>query len=136
MLISYEEVVSHLYNTYGTILANNSDFWFKMSTEEMQHAALLRNLHQVLDRGNIFHNLGRFHVEELQNEIDIVVDAEIEAQKNELSHHTALNNALKCEQTMVESNFYMIVDSDDQGFKTVAARLIELTKAHLLKLQN
>ncbi len=61
-------------------------------------------------------------------------DAEVEARNGKLSPYIAVNTALKLEQTMVESQFYEIVESDAKEFKIIAARLVAHSKLHLEKL--
>jgi len=134
-LISLEETASRMYNTYDDLLPDTDHFWGKLAAEEMQHAAMLRKLHETLEAGNIFYNLGQFDNNELATQIEFMTNKEFEARKYGITAQTALKYALAVEHFMAESSFYDIVDSDSEEYKIVAKRLRELTEKHISKLQ-
>lgn len=135
-LITLEETASRLYNTYDSLLSDPPNFWGKLAAEEMQHAAMLRKLHESLEKGNIFYNLGTFDKQELTREIEYAINMESKARDIGISVPEALTNAMTVEKSMAESSFYQTVHSDDEQYKIIAQRLIELTKKHMEKLKT
>lgn len=134
-LVSIEESVSLLYSTYSKRIDVYSGFWASMAAEEMQHAAMLRKLYTVLEKGNVFYNVARFNRKSLLADMDGILDIAYNAKYNELSHYIAINEALKIERHLIDSDFYQTVESDAPEFKFIADRMISLSRDHMLKLE-
>ncbi len=135
-LVSLEESLSTLYNTYQTKLDDYSDFWAKIATEEMQHAAMLKTLYPYLQKGNLFQNIGRFNKEAMIKEIDNILDIEYSAKNKTLTMQEALHNALKLETQLAESSFYSTVESASPEFKVICERMTSVLHEHKKRLQD
>jgi rubrerythrin len=135
LIISLEDAAASLYRTYGQTFPKMSAFWSGMAKDELQHSAMLRKLHESLEQGHLFENIGRFKKEALQGEIQFAVNCEKAALEGGVSIKEALNNAVGVEMTMAEGEFYQTVTSDSESFQIIAKRLVELTKEHIHELQ-
>ncbi len=135
-LVALEEAAAALYRTYASRLDEHAPFWSKIAAEEMQHAAVLRKLYDVLERGNVFYNVSRFSGDEIHGEIDLLLNLEYSARFEVLSHHKALNEALKIERLLVESKFYKAVSSDAPEFRFLAERMVKQSQEHVRRLED
>ncbi len=135
-LVSLEEAVSSLYSTFSQRLVDCSAYWAKIAAEEMQHAAMVRALFKVLDKGHVFFNVARFNSKELLSQIEWILDLEYEARHKFLSRYIAINTALRIEQSLAERAFYTTVKSDAPEFKFVAERMRAHSAEHLKHLEE
>ena len=135
-LVSLEEAVSYLYNTFSQRLEEASAYWARIAAEEVQHAAMIRCLYKVLDEGHVFFNVARFKSRALITQIEWILDLEHDARYEVLSRHTAINTALKVEQSLAERQFFKTVKSDAPEFKFVAERMTAHSAEHLKRLEE
>ena len=128
--------MSELYKAYSRRIPEARDFWAKLTAEELQHAAMLRQLYSYLDRGQLFGNVKHFSRKAIEADIDFILKAEFEARHGSLSRHKACNCALKIEETMTERGFYATAGSDAPEFQIIAKRLVELTHEHIGRINE
>ncbi len=136
LLISLEDAAASLYRTYSRKIPEASDFWEDMARDERQHSAMLKKLHESLEEGHLFEDIGRFKQEDLKAEVQFAKDCEAATIEGDVTCDEALKNALGIERTMAEGDFYTTVTSDADSFQVVAKRLVELTKAHIHELES
>lgn len=135
-LVAMEEAAASLYKTFALRLKETSGFWEKIAAEEMQHAAMLRKLYDVLDRGKVFYNLSKFKMEDMLKDTDKILHMEYDARFGELSLYSAINQALKVERMLTECKFYKTVKSDAPEFRFLAERMVEQSKEHLRRMEE
>ena len=135
-LVSLEEAVSYLYNTFGQRLEESSAYWAEIAAEEVQHATMIRSLYKVLDEGHVFFDVALFKSRALITQIEWILDLEHEARYEVISRHTAINTALKVEQSLAERQFFKTVKSDAPEFKFVAERMTSHSAEHLKRLED
>ncbi|MBA4387893.1 MAG: hypothetical protein C0404_07920 [Verrucomicrobia bacterium] len=136
LLVTLEETISHLYNAYSERLPESRAFWSRVAAEEMQHAAMIRQLYKVLEHGRLFYNIDTFNRRALESEIDLVLNAEFEARHGRLSYYSAINMALKIERFLLERDFYKTAKSDAPDFRLVANRMTENIRIHIRKMED
>jgi hypothetical protein len=125
-----------LYELYAERLPDRRDFWMKVSGEELQHAAMLRELDKLLVAGKVFYNLGQFGRQNVLRDLDYILQAEREALEAPLSIYQTVSKALRIERLMAECKFYSVVESDAPEFEHIAKRLVTLTKEHIQRLEQ
>ena len=135
-LVSLEEAVAQLYTAYSERLPDHASFWLHFAAEEMQHAAMLRKLYDVLEGGHVFFNVARFKPEEVREQIDDLQNMQFDAKHGELSLYSAVNYALATERMLAENSFYSIVESDAPEYKYIAERMIHFSKEHVRELEE
>ena len=130
-LVECETSIADLYAAYGNAFPEMADFWQTLSDDEKGHARLLKTLHAILDKGDIFFNLGRFDKQ--------TVNANITKNQTELATFKekpfsvlhAIAVALSMEASLVDGNFYASVTSDAPEFISIADNLLKDTNRHI-----
>lgn len=135
MLIAMEEAASRLYIAFSERVPGYS-IWGVMAAEELQHATMLKTLYKLLEDGKVFYNVEHFNRKTLEEITAFIQNAEFDARHEKLSRHQAVCIALKIEKSMTEHGFYSTVTSDAPEFQIIAARLVQLTKEHVVKLDE
>lgn len=136
LLVSVEETMSRLYNSYSRRLPAMREFWARKAAEEMSHAAMLRKLYDILGKGKIFYNVERFNKRDIEVHIDETLNAEFDARNSPLSLHDAVQTALHLERTLIENGFYSIVKSDAPEFAYIADSLTKHTRKHIQQISE
>ena len=135
-VIAVEEAAADLYTAYAKYIPEEAALWEKMAADEEHHASSLHGLEALLERGDLFRNMGRFRVEEMQEMIERMNNAATKANSLKLTQARALTTALGIEKTIAETRFYEIVESDAPEYREVARRLTNLTRGHLRRLHD
>jgi len=91
-----------------------------MSKEEMIHAKILVPMHDVLDEGYLLNNIGEFHEDQIRGEVDEVKFAIAKAEKRQVKLKEAVQCAMNFETSIIDSQFYAVVECDSPVFKKVA----------------
>lgn len=136
LLISMEEAISKLYVTYGDKFKDAAKFWGILAAEEMQHAAMLRQLYKILDKGKLFYSIDHFDRASIEKMIECVITAEYNANHRLVTHKMALSIAIQTERCMTESGFYRTVTSDAPEYKIIAEQLIIRTDEHIARIEE
>lgn len=135
-LISLEEATGALYAIFSRRLPDRSDFWARMATEEMQHAAVLRGLYSVLEHGWLFHNVERFNKAAMHADMEFVLACAFKVEHRVLSARTAANMALRIERSPCANGFYTTVDSDAPEFRFIAENMNRHMADHLKRIEE
>ncbi len=122
--------IGRLYEKYAARFPEAKDLWSTLSKVEETHANLLKTMHRIFDKGNIFYNLGKFGDAAIQPTIDLINRSLKEADAPGFKAADAMKTGLKIESSLIDAHFYDIVDSDAPEFKIIAARLSSETKHH------
>ncbi len=134
-LVECEEAFAELYNIYAALLPQHAEFWSTLVHEEVAHATTLKTLYSLLDRGALFHQIGRFSDAITQPILDRVRREIQEATPSQCTPEYALRVAWEIENSLGESGFYDVVESDAPEFRAVAALLSKALDAHINKIQ-
>jgi len=135
-LMTLEEAAGSLYNTYAELLPDSSSLWSALAAEEFTHAKMLHGLEDMLEKGALFTHMGQFGISSIKQGIDEILNAESRAQRDGISYNDAMLTALRTESYMAECEFYKTVESDAPEFKYIANRLMDLTQAHIKRLEE
>ena len=135
-IIAMEEGASVLYNTYGSLLPEHAEFWEKIGAEEMEHASMLRSLEELVEQGNLFRNIGRLSMKDIEKDMDFILNAETSAKTSPPTPIDAVTVALRVESMMAESAFYRTVESDAPQYRYIAERMIGVIKEHIARLHE
>jgi len=129
--------VSYLYNECSKADPDRKDFWERISTQEVQHAAYI---HQMMDiiRNNapVFFAGRNFNV----TAVEIVVTgikADIEKVKSgRIKGNRLLFMASDLEQSILEKKFTEIVKTENAQYMELAERIMEETFIHNTLLER
>jgi len=135
-LIEWEELISDLYTVYARRFPEQAELFEQMAVEEKEHAAALRGMHDLLDRGFLLENIGEFIGEHIDEDIAQVRRALKRAERPSVRLQDAVANARDIESSVIETQFYEVVSCGAPEFAVIAARLHGGTEGHLEKLRN
>jgi len=131
-----EEAICRLYALYSEKLPDLADFWSDLSEKESVHAKLLRSMHKQIDKGEIFHNIGRFDQRSISSFLAKLDEAADFANTQPITPMESIETALAIESSVLDAHFYDIVKSDAKEYKILAGRLSEDTHAHVKSVQT
>lgn len=125
-----EEKVSRLYKIYSRKIAGQKKFWKELSESEDAHVRALKEISQrYRGQGGLFK--ANKHLVEIAGYIGRFVDAEIEkARKEKVSLASALEAALRIEQSMIEKKCFEIIKPEKTEILKVFRRLNKETNDH------
>lgn len=119
-LIEWEETLATLYGLYAELFPQDGEFWSRLSAEEMMHAKILKPMHEVIDDGFLLKNIGAFRDELIRKEVAQVSEAILRARNCSITQKEAAGNALQFETSVIDSQFYAVVQCDSPIFSKVA----------------
>ena len=125
-----------LYEKYASLFPAMNKSWLGLADAEKTHSNLLKTMHHILDKGSIFHNLGKFNDEVIQSMIDLLDESLKKVNDPNFTSSDAINTALKIESSIMDSHFYDVVSSDAPEFKIIAERLSSDTKKHVQAVRS
>ena len=135
-LAQCETRIGSLYEKYASCFPAMKTMWLSLAAAEKTHADMLRTMNRILDKGNIFYNLGKFSDEAIQPIVTLVDDALKKTGHSGLTFSEAISTALRIETSIVDSHFYDVVASDAPEFRIIAERLSADTKTHVDTIRN
>lgn len=139
--IKVEISVADLYSLYTHIFEEDKDFWWRMSNEEKNHAALLKSgrlyLQQdILPMDLLYHGLST--LEDINRQLNLKIE---EWKKTAPSKETAYQYALELEESASELHFQKILeteklaDSFDSKVLTIFKNLALGDKDHAIRIR-
>jgi rubrerythrin len=129
-LASNEESVAKLYEGYANSYPVLNEFWISLATEEMKHASWIRNLGREVEKGAVFINEKRFNVvavhsmtNYLKKELGRLIEQKIPIVE-------ALSITLSIEQSLIESKFFEVFETDSVNLKHILVKIRDDTTKH------
>lgn len=131
LMVKNEEAFSRLYHKYAAIYPD-SQFWIKLSAEEIRHAQWLRALSQSSDTRVL--EVSPVTLSQIKNMLRSV-ETEIKSKEN-LSLEEALNKALQYEQSFIEHSYFDIFSDNLSSAHKVMENLKKETLHHIEKVKR
>lgn len=135
-LASCEQAISTLYAFFGHYFPDENNYWASLAKEEQNHAAYLNALLNILEKGYLFKNIGRFDAQAIQAIIDIATAAISKTREKGMTTNEAAALALQIESSLLDSGFYNIVETDAPEYRMIAKTLSKDTRRHIDKIQD
>lgn len=136
LLAAHEAAIARLYNVYGEVLTGYRDFWQRLAREETRHATWLKNLAVLAERGEISVDRRRFAAEVIKKSMEYM-DREYETAAGGLaSIESALDTAGIIEKSMLESEYFKILEADSPQVQKILTALAADTDEHLQKIKR
>lgn len=136
LLARHEETIGVLYKTYAKRFPEMETFWSEFAREEFLHAAWIRKLDLLIDRGTVRFEPGRFDPGTLRAAIDYL-ESQIELARHEpIEVASALAMGLAIEEGILERHFFRVFSGDAPQFRTVLEKLADATKDHRERMQK
>jgi hypothetical protein len=131
-----EESIARLYETYADKFPTLGSFWNSLASEEIKHAFWLKSLEEAAKIDPICIEENRFNVIAIQSYTDYL-DKELSRIKTQnIQLIEALSITFYIEDSLIESRFFEVFDSDSQELKNTLMNLIEETTAHRNKVKE
>jgi rubrerythrin len=136
LLAGNEEEISDLYKLYAGIMPQYKDLWLELSNEETDHAVWIRDFIRGIKKGTLFINEKRFPAEAFQTYREYLQESMKEAVSGAVDDIRAFTVALYIEQSLIDLNFWEVLDAGSEDFNKVALRLQNATKGHIEKIKK
>ena len=130
LLISCEETLGQLYGEFAAQPGALQDFWREMAAEEHLHAIWLRNLVSSLEQQALGFRENRFQPEQFHLFRQYLQERLREAHAHLPSDFAALTLAVDCEGTIVERNFFEVLEGDTAEMRSTLTALETATVKH------
>ncbi len=130
LIFENEQRVLELYRIYAKKIGKHKLFWRGLAGEEAVHVKILGDLNAYYrDSDDLFKT--NKHIFEIFDYISSFIENEISRAKSEdVSQESALEVALRIEQSMVEKKCFEIIKPEKSEIMKVFRRLNEETKKH------
>lgn len=135
LLEAHENQIMELYKTYASVFPEFSNFWNALAQEESSHAALISQLKKKAQEKNIEVNTKRFKPELLKTTINYLKREAEKAKKKKIDIMYAMTNALEIEKSMIEREYFEVMNMDPEDLKKALAYLNESTKRHVERVK-
>jgi len=135
-LSRYELAIASLYEVCSHAFPAHAAFWQTLVREERGHAGFLQSMYAILEKGNLFYDLGRFDVPAIEKHITEIQKESEAIDKNETDLVHALQAAVIIENSLLDGHFYEVVTSDAPEFALIAEHLAKDTRRHVAMIQD
>jgi hypothetical protein len=136
LLAKNEEAIGRLYDAYAEVFPESADFWRGLAKEERSHATWIYGLNEKVNSGEILVDRLRFKAAAISTTTNHT-EAEIKtAKQSHINFINALSIANAIEQSLIESKFFDIVESDSVELKQVLHKLKTDTEIHAHKIHE
>jgi len=136
LLIENENAISQLYKLFSDKFEGASVFWAGLSIEEKGHASHIRMLLEKVEKGEFVADLKRFDAQIIQQNVEYMNLLIEKFKKESLSLQDALSIAKSIEESIIENNYFNILDKDSIEVKRILQFLKGETESHLRRLQE
>ena len=136
LMAENEAVVSDLYLTFSQLLPKARDFWLTLSKEETGHLHIIETLEDKLQKGELtFKRPDSAHAK-LAEAVRTNCRQMARAEEQGISMCEALNIALKIESSMLESDFFGIINDDSEEASKALRDLEHHTRVHRERIEK
>jgi len=137
LLTEHEELISQLYRTFADEFSGLAGFWNSIAEEELVHASLLKSLRESIHDGDAHFSKGSFPLESIKFSIVSVRKTINEVKSGQVPLLiTALALAKDYENSLIEKDYFKVVEGDSAEVKATLLRLVEDGKKHRAKIEQ
>ena len=136
LMAEHEKAISRLYQEYARKFPKQKDFWFKIASEEVDHANWIYRLYSQAKEGLLHFKEGRFKKAAIETSLKYVKSKLTEAQIKNISAKKALSVARDLENGLIEKNYFEIFKSDRLEIKQVFRDIANATREHRIRIEK
>lgn len=137
LLRENEIVTANLYAVYARKLHSAAKFWEDLVKDEQAHAEVMMGIEQLIDDGKAsFRRPDDFRLPDIKAGITWIRHMIESTEQSGTTLRDALDTAIKVEQTMIESKFFHVMDSDDPAIRKEFEDLHKHTVEHLGRITS
>ena len=130
LLAVNEETVGRLYSVYAERLPESSDFWNALAAEERSHARWIRRFKEEDASAAMPVKPDRFKNVAIRTSIDHTEGEIAAARVGNIKPTNALSIANAIEQSLIESKFFEVFETDSIDLKRLLFKLRDETREH------
>ncbi len=138
LAVDVELIVGELYEFFSTKFEEDFDFWYRIATEEEQHAALIKGAEELLlkEKNYFTDSLSQLH-DVLKKEVKELKKFVKECKSKTLSRQDAFRIAQKLENSATELHFQKFVTkSPDTKLEQIFQQLAKEDKNHADRIKQ
>jgi len=135
LLEAHEHHIKDLYLAYSKTFPEFAAFWNALAQEEASHAALISQLKKKAVEKGIEVSVKRFKPELLKTTINYLKREAQKAKNKKVDIMYAMTNALEIEKSMIEREYFEVMNMDPEDLKKALAYLSESTKRHVERVK-
>ena len=135
-LAEIEKSVGGLYEAYGNLFPAQQPFWQGLANEEIEHAAWLGKLAELVTQGRATLNEKRFNRIAAQSFLNYLKEETAKVSRREVTLLNAAVVALYLEESVIEHNFYEVVAGDDPELRNTFDHLAGATRVHTQRVRD
>lgn len=136
LMAKNEEAVAALYKSYSIKFPYYKNFWINLSKDEITHANWIRLFLDKFKNEELKFNKNRFNKGAVKLFLSYLKNEKEKAEKGNINTIGALSVALDIEKSLIEKNFFEIMDSDSGALQKVLSNLASATTIHQKKVED
>ena len=136
LLGEHEQLISQLYNAYADNFIEHSGFWCSIAKEEVMHAEMLRTLRGNIREGDAHFSKNSFPLKGIMFSMESVKKAIADARSGNVTPIAALALAKDYENSLIEKDYFKVVEADSDEVKETMLKLVEDGKRHRAKVET
>ena len=125
-----EETIARLYKGYADAFPILREFWISLASEEMKHASWIKNLGVEAREKPIYIDEQRFNIVAIQSFTNYLGKELAKVNERKIPLIEALSITFQIEQSLIESKFLEVFQTDSVELKHTLTKLLNDTVAH------
>ena len=136
LLAEHEELLAELYKCFAVAIPDAKDFWEKMAEEELSHLKLIRGVEEKIHGHMWAFARPEFTTKTIADACDRIT-AKCQSVANDgISMREALQYAIELERSLIEAEFFQVIECDNAKMINVLQSLASYTYAHAQSLEK
>ena len=135
-LVELEESLGRLYEVYAEVFPEYRKFWSDLADEEGQYAEWLRKLHTHVVQGSATFSENRFNEVAIQTFINYLNNEYEKVMNRERALINALSITLYIEESLMEREYFEVIDGDSNELKQTLSNLASATQSHIEQVRE
>jgi hypothetical protein len=133
-LMENEMELGRLYHLFAEIFPVDSEFWMQISREEQVHADWLLKLQGMAQKEDLRKGSSTLTLQAIDTALTYMRSVSEKCKNGELSRKSAFAIALDIENSLLEKQFFTVVDLSSPPYQEVQKALIRETQEHRKKI--
>ena len=135
-LVKQELELGKLYAIFAQQVSAHRDFWFQMSQEEKEHAAVLRKLARAVEKGEVTLDGDRYEVSAIKESIDGLKQQTSSFMTHGVDAKRAFHFAIGTEEQILEHNFFEPFQYESPMIRDTMRAMVMATTEHVKRLKE
>jgi len=135
LLKDMEDTARQLYEVYAGKFPDKKDFWMGLSEDERNHVGIVHNIGSEIAQGDARFVDDKFKAEQIHNDLGWAKERLAEARGSDLSLKKALSTAFQLEDSLVEKEYFGIMEGATHDIRQFFQYLSEASKKHREKIR-